>query len=189
MGNIFGASNEQPVKSAKGPEPLTMKDFDINKYLGQWYEVAHTSGADGSKCNNAIASYQSTRIPGEYVVINTCYVNMNKVSSETGAIKMPDPNSPAKLKVKFNAIFNGWFDYWIYWTDYDNYALVGSTSGHFWILSRRPQMELCVYNAVIRLTERLRLKGSKKVVLDYNALSECDTKGKSIASAVDNLYQ
>lgn len=188
MGNLFGTSNVPQSKKPKGPEPRTMEGFNISKYLGTWYEVVHTAGADGSHCNNAIASYIKTSVPGEFQVVNSCYVNGERESLITGVVKMPDPMSTARLLIKFDTLGGKWFDYWIYWTDYVSYALVGSSSGHFWVLCRESQIELCILQAILRMVDRLRLGKGKEIVHDLNSLKECDSLGRELAKKIDAVY-
>ena len=64
-----------------------------------------------------------------------------------------DPQSNAKLKVRFFWPFSG--DYWIIdlGADYE-YAVVGHPKRNYlWILSRSPQMDAAVYAGII---ERLK---------------------------------
>lgn len=180
-------SKQGVKKGAKSPQTLTMSNLDINKYLGTWYEIAHTAGSDGSRCNNAIASYTKTQIPGVYQVTNTCYLNGEKVDSMTGTLRMPDPNSPSKLKVRFEGIFEREFDYWIYWTDY-KYALVGSPSGHVWILARENQIGLCVFRAIRGMIQRLGLAQGMTIEQDFESLRDCSSGDQSSAVAIDGVY-
>lgn len=167
----------------KSPSPATMKNFDISKYLGTWYEIAHTKGSDGSQCENAIASYTSTQIPEMYRVTNTCYEGSKKIGSYGGTLKINDPNSPARLKLQFDGFLKSEFDYWVYWTDY-NYALVGSSSGHFWVLSRTPQIGLCIFKSLIEKATNLGLGVQKEIVQDFQSLRDCNATDLTTVNAI-----
>lgn len=180
----FSFFSSSKPKTVNPNTSITMKDFDIQRFLGLWYEIAHTEGADGSQCNNAIASYTKTQIPGVYQVVNTCYINGDKVDSYVGTLRMPDPNSPARLKVKFEGFFNKEFDYWVYWTDYKS-ALVGNAKGNFWILSRDTQMGLCVFNSLSQLAIRKSRGSGKKLIHDHLSLKDCEPSDKNSALSID----
>jgi apolipoprotein D and lipocalin family protein len=188
----MGVAESTPVKQggggSRGVQTRTMENFDMSKYIGTWYEIAHTKGSDGSKCNNAIASYSITQIPGLYQIVNTCYVDGKKVQPLIGTLKAPDPNSPSKMVATFDGLFSGkTFNYWVYATDYVNYSLVGTPSGDMWILSKNPQMGLCVFNSLISLGQRLGLGIEKKIVHDLNSLKDCEESDKEFAGTVDSI--
>ncbi|WP_320046828.1 lipocalin family protein [uncultured Ilyobacter sp.] len=68
----------------------------------------------------------------------------------SGTARVPDPNVPAKLKVRFFPLFEA--NYWILDLDTENYewAVVGEPFRlTFWILSRTPTIDENVYQAIL----------------------------------------
>jgi len=124
----------------------TIASFDPQRYSGLWYEVARYDTLPFEKgCTRATAQYDLQ--PDSTIrVLNTCYVGDQvardadgKERRDTGVARIADPKQPGKLKIRFDRFpyFEG--NYWIHWTDYDNYSIVGSDRSDFlWILSRRP---------------------------------------------------
>lgn len=176
------SSDSYSTAVIRGDDVKTMENFDINRYIGTaadaWYEIAHTGGSDKHQCNNAMVKYEKTASPRQFIVHNICYVNRTPDKTMSGTMTMPDPNVPSKLKVKFDQILGKEFDYWVFFTDYDNYSLVGSSSGHYWILGRKPQVGLCVVRKLQKYAESKGLGKGKKLVMDLNAVIDCDADEK-----------
>lgn len=120
-----------------------VSQVDLQRYMGLWYEIARFDNGFEKGLVGVTARY-SLRPDGRIRVENSGYRRsfLGKRKTEIGKTKVPDPNSPGKLKVSFFWWF--YVDYYI--LDLDafnyNYALVGSNSRRFlWLLSRTPQME------------------------------------------------
>ena len=80
-----------------------VKELDIQKYLGTWYEIARYDHSFEKGLVGVTANY-SMRDDGKIKVINSGYKNSlnGKFSQAVGKAKVPDPiNEPAKLKVSF----------------------------------------------------------------------------------------
>ena len=119
----------------------TQRNFDINIYLNTWHEVARSKNNPWEKdCRYAIANYS---LDGKNMkIVNTCLdANKNVIRESFGLARIPNPKDPSKLKVRFTGKdampFEG--DYFVIYTDYDNYSIVGDEDRRFiWILSRKP---------------------------------------------------
>lgn len=119
----------------------TVKELDIEKYLGTWYEIARFDHRFERDMVGVTANY-SWREDGKIKVINSGYKNSFAAPKDTaiGKAKIPNPDNPAHLKVSFFWIFYG--DYFVMELD-ENYewAVVGSSSDQYlWILSRTPKI-------------------------------------------------
>ena len=119
----------------------TVKNFDLGRYMGRWYDVAKIPFVWEVGCQYATADYSWDEEKQVIHIQNTCYdenKNIKRVSKGVGRI--PDPNDPSKLKIKFEENpmkIDG--DYFFNWTNYTQYAIVGSpTKAYVWILSRTP---------------------------------------------------
>jgi lipocalin len=128
-----------------------VKELDIQKYLGTWYEIARYDHRFERGLVGVTANY-SMRDDGKIKVLNSGYKNSleGEFSQAIGKAKVPNPiNNPGKLKVSFYLFFYG--DYFVLDLDEDyQWALIGSSSDEFlWILSRKPQMEMELYNELI----------------------------------------
>ena len=134
-----------------------VKELDVQKYLGTWYEIARYDHSFERGLVGVTANY-SMRDDGKIRVINSGYKNSldDKFSQVVGKAKIPDPvNEPAKLKVSFFLFFYG--DYYIMELDKDyQWTVIGSSSEKYlWILSRSQQMSPGLYAELLeRLTKR-----------------------------------
>nr|WP_320020530.1 lipocalin family protein [uncultured Draconibacterium sp.] len=129
-----------------------VKELDLQKYLGTWYEIARYDHRFERNLVGVTANY-SMRPDGKIKVVNSGYKNTldGEYSEAIGKAKIPDPeNEPAKLKVSFFWIFYG--DYYVLELDKDyQWAVIGSsTDKYLWILSRTPQMAPEIYTDLLK---------------------------------------
>jgi apolipoprotein D and lipocalin family protein len=150
--------------------PATMVGFDLKKFLGKWYEIGRSKGADGaSRCNGAIAEYIQS--PTGINVHNTCYNNGKRISEASGTLTTPDPQSPARLSI---TVKKNSYSYWILDTDYTTYAVVGNKKADVWILARTPQLGLCVYDAALSWTDAMLYPGlENRMVYNFRTIVDC----------------
>ena len=131
-------------------DQTTVKTFDLNRYLGTWYEIARFSHSFEKNLVGVTATY-SLRDDGKIEVLNQGFKNTldGERSKAVGKAKIPNKLEPGKLKVSF---------FWIFYADYNvleldenyQYAMIGSSSDkYFWILCRTPQMEPAVYEMLL----------------------------------------
>ena len=120
-------------RSCKG----TMKNFKVGKYLGKWFEIAKYPSFFETDCNGATAEYRWNEKSKVVSVLNKCLINYVPKREIRGFAWIPNESCPSKLKIRFENNMEG--DYWVLWTDYCNYSIVGSPNMEFlWILSRKP---------------------------------------------------
>jgi len=134
-----------------------VKEFDLNRYLGTWYEIARYDHRFERALVGVTATY-SLREEGKIRVVNRGYKGSfdGKMSEAIGKAKIPDPNQKSRLKVSFFLFF--YADYLIMELDPDyQWAVVGSKSDNYlWILSRKPIIEEDLYQEIL---EKLRNRG------------------------------
>lgn len=126
-----------------------VKDFEIDKYLGQWYEIARFDHRFERGLERVSANY-AWREDGKIRVVNRGYnEESGQMSEATGKAKIPDPGRPSRLKVSFFWIF--YSDYLILELDKDyRWAIIGSSSDKYlWILAREPHMDDTLYRALL----------------------------------------
>ncbi|MCR4564863.1 MAG: lipocalin family protein [Bacteroidales bacterium] len=122
--------------------PLTVDNsvsgnLDLNKYLGDWYEIARFDHSFERGLSCCKANY-SLREDGKVAVLNTG-IKKGKPSEAKGKAKLTD--NPRVLRVSFFGPFYG--DYRILMLDEDyQWVLVGGGSDDFlWILAREPKLD------------------------------------------------
>lgn len=137
---IFALIGSTTAKWSFGwcPEPELQVSFDVNQYLGTWYEYARDDGIIFEYGGCSQARYD-LRSDGLISVQNSLYNDKTqKIDSVKGSAECNGP----KCKVGFFLFRNG--DYRVVSTDYTNYSIVYSCTNYFflfkkeyiWILSR-----------------------------------------------------
>lgn len=128
--------------SQKNLDLSVVQNFDINRYLGEWYEIGRFDHSFERGLVGTKAMYTLNK--GGIKVVNTGYKDSfdGKFKEAIGRGKFAERNPSAKLKVAFFLWFYGQYN--ILELDQENYsyALIGSSSDKYlWILSRTPQLE------------------------------------------------
>jgi apolipoprotein D and lipocalin family protein len=134
----------------------TVESLDINRYMGTWYEIARYPHSFERDLVGVTATY-SLKMNGNVRVLNQGYKHTldGKHKSTTAFAKVPNPNEPGRLKVYFFWPFGA--SYLVLDLDKDyQWALVGSNSPNYlWILSRTPQMDDEIYQAILEKAKSL----------------------------------
>lgn len=119
---------------------------DINRYLGNWYEVARYDHRFERGLTHCTANY-TMQEDGTVQIVNR---GMKKGERKTSVGKAKLTSNPGILRVSFFWPF--YSDYRILMLDDDySYALVGSDSDDFlWILSRTPSLKSETLDHIIR---------------------------------------
>lgn len=139
-------------------DKTVVKELDLQKYLGIWYEIARYNHSFERGLVGVTANY-SIREDGKIKVQNSGYKRRldGRFSKATGKAFIPDPEmEPGKLKVSF--FWNFYGDYFVMDLD-ENYqwVIIGSSSDNYlWILSRTPQLEPGLYD---ELLSKIKMRG------------------------------
>ena len=141
----------------------TVQKVDLQKYLGDWYEIARYEHPFQKDCKNVKANY-SLRDDEKIQVVNSCTKMSTNEFKDAKAVAYSVDETNSKLKVSFFRPFYG--DYWILDLDKDyKYAIVGTPSKEYlWILSREKTMNNEVLN---KLLEKITSMGFDKSKLTY----------------------
>jgi len=140
---VFTTTSCATTSFAQDPLDL-VSELDLQRYLGQWYEVARYQHAFEKSLVGATAEY-FLRDDGQIQVLNSGFRNTldGKYTSVKAVAWRPDDSIPGALKVKFFGLFTS--DYLVFGLDEVDYqwALVGNNSRDFiWFLSRTPEVSL-----------------------------------------------
>ncbi|UJF17700.1 lipocalin family protein [Vibrio sp. SS-MA-C1-2] len=128
------------VSKPESVEPV--KGFELDKYLGKWYEIARLDHSFERSMEQVTASY-SLRPDGGVRVINRGFsLDENKWKEAEGKAYFVEDKETGYLKVSFFGPFYG--SYIIFNLDKENYqyAFVSSYNhDYLWLLSRTPTIE------------------------------------------------
>lgn len=123
------------------PSVRPVTDFELNRYLGKWYEIARLDHPFERGLSQVTAEY-ALREDGGVQVTNRGFAEAKKGWQEARgkAYFVGDP-SEAHLKVSFFGPFYG--SYVVFHLDRENYQYAfvsGPTTEYLWLLARTPSV-------------------------------------------------
>jgi apolipoprotein D and lipocalin family protein len=132
----------------------TVEKVDIEKYAGQWYEIARLPNSFEKGLNCVTATY-TLKKNDKIEVLNKGYSikDIGKSNTVKGTAWVPDSEYPGRLKVSFFRPFSG--NYYIISLDEEyNYALVGDPSRKYlWILARTKELNSTIYSELLEIAK------------------------------------
>lgn len=135
--------------STQAQDLETVPYVDLEKYAGDWYEIASFPQPFQKGCTCTKATYSSNE-DGTINVVNSCNLALKgKTKTSTAIAFVEEGSGNAKLKVQFFWPFKG--KYWIIDLAKDySYAVVGHPNRKYlWILSRTPEMDENQYQTIL----------------------------------------
>jgi len=142
-------------------------EFELEKYLGTWYEIARFDHSFERELQGVTATYK-LKDDGKIEVLNQGNIgNLDgKLKKAIGKAKLTSPENPRNLKVSF---------FWIFYSPYnilelgENYehALIGTGSKNYlWILSRTPQISEQTFNELVGKAKARGYDTSKLIIVE-----------------------
>lgn len=129
-------------ESSSSVNTTAVKNVDLKRYVGTWYEVARFDHRFERGLVGCTAEY-SINPDGTIKVVNAGYKNSlkGKYKESVGKARRRAGGGPGELEVTFFMNFYGDYNVMELAEDY-RYVLVGSKDeDYLWILSRTPQLE------------------------------------------------
>ena len=143
----------------------TVKQLNLKRFMGKWYEIARYNHWFEKGMTHVIAEY-SMQPDGKIRVVNKGIKN-GKPKEITGKARQPHPKEyPGRLEVSFFLWFYG--DYYIMELDKDyQYVVIGSsTDKYLWIMSRTPQLPEETLQRILSMLERRGYDVSKLIMVE-----------------------
>jgi apolipoprotein D and lipocalin family protein len=133
------------------PTITTEKYVDLERFMGDWYVIAHIPTFIEKRAYDAIESYrlnEDGRIDTRFTFHQGSSDGERKVYNPTGFVV--DEQSNAIWKMQFVWPFKA--DYRIVYVDEEyQYTIVGREARDYvWIMSRSPQLSEATYDALVR---------------------------------------
>lgn len=121
-----------------------INNFQVESYLGTWYEIARFPMHIERDClAPTTVTYQFDENKKQLNLTNRCRLEDGQFTQNKGqAYFTAESSSTAKLKLSYMPGWASWVpvakaDYWVIYTDYQHYAVVGSPDHEYlWLLSR-----------------------------------------------------
>ncbi|WP_406235453.1 lipocalin family protein [Isoptericola jiangsuensis] len=133
-------------------EPVrAVEALDIDRYAGQWHEIAHLPVSFQKQCVGEITANYGLRRDGRISVTNACR-NRDGERVVADGVARPVEGQPGQLQVRFAPDWLSWVplvwaDYWVIALDPEyQWAVVGEPDRRYlWILSRLPEMDRTLF--------------------------------------------
>ena len=150
----------------EGIEPV--EDFELESYLGTWYEIARLDHRFERGMSNVTASY-SLREGGGVTVRNRGYrVEKGKWDDADGkAYFIGDPDI-GQLKVSFFGPFYGAYNIFELGENYEYSMVAGSDHSYLWILAREPKLPQGKLDELIQKAEAAGFNTSELILVEHD---------------------
>lgn len=145
-----------------------VQQFNVNRYLGAWYEVARFDYRFEKNLDNVAAQY-SLNENGTIKVVNSGY-NFKKYEwkSTKGEAKFKKNKNIAEIKVSFFKPFYSGYNVVAIDKDY-KYALVaGRNLSYLWILSREKTIPEDIKKEYLAIAKKIGYDTSKLIWVKHN---------------------
>lgn len=165
------------------PQNVTPVDhFDVQRYLGKWYEIARLDHPFERGLSHVTAEY-SLRDDGGVRVVNRGYAEAeNEWKEARGRAYFVEKSDQGYLKVSFFGPFYG--AYVIFELDRENYQyslVCGPDKSYLWILSRQPILGESLLNPLLAKAAAAGFETSKLIFVNQQnppAASDADDRAK-----------
>lgn len=158
---ILAGCSVNPPKNASVVQP-----FDLERYLGTWYEIARLDHSFERGLNRVSAEY-SVRPDGRIKVLNSGY------RTDTGARKEVEGvaqfiGSPhvGSLKVSFFGPFYGGYHIVALDPNYQWAMVLGDNTDYLWILSRTPTLAEPIKQQLLKQAAELGVDTEQLIWMD-----------------------
>ncbi len=146
---------------------MTVDNFDLDRYLGTWYEIARLDHRFERGLSQVSATY-SKRPDGGVDVINRGFKNQaGKWKEAKGRAYFIGEPDVARLKVTFFWPFYGGYN--VIELDHENYSyalICGPNKKYLWILARTKKLDANIMEALIDKAKALGFNTSELILVN-----------------------
>lgn len=162
-----------------------VEDFELDRYLGRWYEIARLDHSFERGLSQVTADY-SQRDDGGVSVINRGYLDASKQWKEAkGKAYFVDAatekgRTTGYLKVSFFGPFYG--SYVIFELDKDDYSYAfvsGPDLSYLWLLARTPNPPQHIQDDFLTRAEALGFETQSLIFVDHSVKPALEQKNKA----------
>ena len=150
-----------------GVEVVT--DFELNRYLGTWYEIARLDHRFERGMSQVTANY-SMRDDGGVSVVNRGYqISSEEWEDASGKAYFVGAPDIGQLKVSFFGPFYGGYNIMELDKDDYQYALVaGPNRSYLWVLARSPNLDQGILDTLVNKAKSLNFPTDELIYVDQS---------------------
>lgn len=159
---LFNSCSSMPEKA----KPV--EHFQVNRYLGTWYEIARFDFRFERNLDNTSAQYQLDE-NGNVLVLNSGYNFIKKKwSKANGLAKFRGAKNVAALKVSFFGPFYGGYNVVALDENYQYALIAGNDLDYLWILSRKESIPDEVKANYLKIAKEIGYDTSKLIWVKHD---------------------
>ncbi len=145
-----------------------IEDFDVNRYLGTWYEVARFDFRFEKNLDNTSANYTLDK-NGNVVVLNSGYNFVKKKWRKAdGLAKFRGEKNIAALKVSFFGPFYSGYNVVALDENYQYALIAGKNLDYLWILSRTKKLPDEVKTEYLKIAKEIGYDTSRLIWVKHD---------------------
>ena len=150
----------------EGIEPV--ENFELEPYLGTWYEIARLDHSFQRGMSNVTAHY-SLREDGGVAVLNRGYrAGKGEWDEAKGKAYFIGDPSIGRLKVSFFGPFYGSYNVFELGDNYEYSMVAGPDRSYLWILARQPQLPQAMFDELLSKAEAAGYDTSKLILVEHD---------------------
>ncbi len=154
----------------EGVEPVD--NFDLDRYLGKWYEIARLDHRFERGLSEVTAEY-SLRPDGQVKVLNSGYsASAGERKQAEGRAKFAGERDQGYLKVSFFGPFFGSYVVFELDPDYRYAFIAGNTTDYLWLLAREPVVDAAVRERFIQRAGELGFNVDELIWVEHGSGQE-----------------
>jgi apolipoprotein D and lipocalin family protein len=145
-----------------------VENFEVNRYLGTWYEVARFDFRFEKDLDNTSANYTLDK-KGNVIVLNSGYNFVkNKWSKADGLAKFRGDKNIAALKVSFFGPFYSGYNVIALDENYQYALIAGKSLDYIWILSRTKELPDEIKTEYLKIAEEIGYDTSRLIWIKHD---------------------
>ena len=150
----------------EGIEPVD--NFELERYLGTWYEIARLDHSFQRGMSNVTANY-SLREDGGVAVLNRGYRDEKGEWDEAeGKAYFVGDTSIGQLKVSFFGPFYGSYNVFELGDNYEYALVAGPDRSYLWILAREARLPQTMLDELLAKAEAAGYDTSKLILVEHD---------------------
>ena len=147
---------------------VAVDNFDLNRYLGKWYEIARLDHSFERGLDNISAEYSLLDDGGVRVINSGFSKDDNEWQQAEGKAYFVNETDIGYLKVSFFGPFYG--SYVVFELDKENYQYAfvsGPNTSYLWLLVRTPQVHQEIIDRFIKRSQESGFDTSELIYVDH----------------------
>ena len=150
------------------PKAQPVKNFNVNRYLGTWYEIARFDFRFEKDLNNTSAHYTLNK-KGNVIVLNSGFnFKKNEWTKAEGLAKFRGDKSIAALKVSFSGPFYSGYNVVALDENYQYALIAGKNLDYLWIQSREKSIPQEVKTKYLNIAKEIGYDTSRFIWVKHD---------------------